>query len=362
MFIPAIFKQKWTTKRLLSAMVVIFVLFGLIYLIFQRLNPATPPDLGPTSVEVTIVSYQNIPMTINAIGSLVAPEATMLKAQVAGVVSQVAFKNGQNVAQNQLLLQLDNVATQAAYAKAQAVLTEAKSTYERYQSLEQQDPDVLSKLQIDQVLSQYQQAQADVTSAAKALQNMQIRAPFAGTTGSTTLAVGSYVNQGDNIVAIVNRSTLEISYNLPESYYGEVKVGQTVNFTSDAYPGKTFKATVDYVAPLINQTNRAFSVRALVENNQQELSPGMLVNLTQVLKTENKVLAVPSISLVSNMSGYAVYTIEGGKVLAVPVQVGARFGDQVEIISGLSAGTQVISAGQEKVQPGSQVTVMNQGS
>lgn len=356
------FQQKWSKKRFVSTVVLILALIGIIYLIFQRLSPAAPTDLGATAVEVTPITYQNIPITVNAIGSLVAPEATMLKAQVAGVVTQVTVKNGQNVEKNQLLIQLDNTAAKAAYAKAQAALIEAQSTYERYEKLEKEDPDVLSQLQIDQVLSSYQQAEADRATAAKALQNMKITAPFAGTVGSTTLAVGSYVNQGDSIIAIVNRNTLEITYNLPESYYGEVKIGQVVNFSSDAYPGKKFKATVDYVAPLVSQTNRAFNVRALVGNNQADLSPGMLVTLTQVLKPENKVLAVPSISLVSNMSGYAVYTVDNGKVLSLPVEIGARFGDWVQIVSGIKPGTEVISAGQEKVQPGSAVTIIDQGS
>ena len=176
------------------------------------------------------------------------------------------------------------------------------------------------------------------------------------------MAVGSYVNQGDQLIAVVNRNVLELTYNLPESYYGQVKLGQKVSFTSDAYPDKTFEATVDYVAPLISQQNRAFSVRALVGQHSEQLSPGMLVNLTQVLNADHRVLAVPALSLVADMSGYAVYTVESGKVLSLPVQIGMRFGDWVAVISGVKPGTPIISAGQEKVQPGSNVTVIDSGT
>jgi membrane fusion protein, multidrug efflux system len=350
-------KKGWLSFCLLGA-----AFFGLCYLIFQRLAPPEAPPAQPVVVAVTPAQYQNIPVSVNAIGSLVAPQATMLKAQQAGVVSKIYFKNGQNVAQNQLLVQLKSDAAEAMYEKAKAAMIEAKNTYDRYQKLQKQAPEVLSQLQIDQVLSNYKQAKAAMNAAAVQVQNMQVRAPFAGTTGATSLATGSYVNQGDDVVAIVNRSTLEITYDLPESYYGQVQLGQQVTFTSDAYSGKAFKAQVDYVAPLVSEQNRAFSVRALVDNHQKQLSPGMLVNLTQILKTNNKVLAVPAISLVTDMSGYAVYTVENGKVLSLPVQVGQRFGDWVEITSGINAGTEIISAGQEKVQPGSTVTVMGQGN
>lgn len=355
-------KRLLAKKRFFVIIIALIAFIGLAYLIYQRVMPEQAAPVQPTIVEITSAQYQNIPVSVNAIGSLVAPQATMLKAQQAGVVAKIYFKNGQQVSQNQLLVQLNNDETKALYLKARAAMTEAKNTYNRYKHLQQEDPEVLSKLQIDQVFSAYQQAQAALDAAAKEVDNMQIRAPFAGTTGATTLASGSYVNQGDDVVAIVNRDSLEVTFDLPESYYGLVKLGQQVTFTSDAYPRKTFNAQVDYVAPLISEQNRAFSMRALVDNHQGHLSPGMLVNLTQVLKATNMVLAVPSISLVTDMSGYAVYTIQNNKVLSLPVQVGSRYGDWVEITSGITSGTQIISGGQEKVQPGSTVKVMGQGS
>ena len=321
----------------------------------------TPP-ITPTPVTVTYPNYQNIPVDVNTIGTLLAPEATMLKTQQSGVVQRILFKNGQEVQQNQLLLQLDPTEQEANYQKAEAALVEAKANYKRYQSLEKDAPEVLSQAQIDQVLSAYQQARASLNVAKKELDNMQLRAPFAGTLGSTTLAVGSYINQGDNVVAIVNRDILEVSYSLPESYYGVAALGQKVSLTSDAFPNKTFTATVDYVAPLINQQNRAFTVRARIDNHEGKLSPGMLVNLTQTINPEHRVLAIPAISLVTDMSGYAVYTVKDNKVAALPVQTGSRLGNLIEITSGLDTKTPVISAGQEKVQPGSPVKVISTDS
>ena len=347
---------------MVAVVVLLLIISWFLYLVYQRLMPSAPPSAMPTAVEVTPAQYQNIPVTVNAIGSLAAPQSTMLKAQVGGVVTNIAFKNGQNVVEGQLLIQLDNAEYQAMYQKAWATMSVAKITYDRYEALEKEAPDALSKLQVDQVYSTYKESEAALAAAAKQLSNMQIRAPFNGVVGSTTLAVGSYVNQGDQLVAVVNRKILEITYNLPESYYGEVKLGQKVSFTSDAYPGITFGALVDYIAPLVSQQNRAFSVRALVGEHAEQLSPGMLVNLTQVLNPSNRILAVPALSLVADMSGYAVYTIEGGKVLSLPVQIGARFGDWVAVTSGVTAGASIISAGQEKVQPGSSVTVIDSGS
>ena len=335
------------------------VSIALAYLIWHRLTPAAvSPDL-PTPVEVTYPSYKNIPVSINTIGTLIAPEATMLKAREAGVVQQILFSSGQKAKKNQLLLQFDATEKEADYQKAEAVLIQTKADYQRYQRLQKEAPEILAQTQIDQVFSTYQQAYASINVAKKELANMQVRAPFAGILGSTTLAVGSYVNQGDSIVAIVNRDSLEVSYNLPESFYGMVQVGQMLSLTSDAFPGKTFTATVDYIAPLINQQNRAFSVRAKIDNHEGKLSPGMLVNLTQILNPNHNVLTIPAISLITDMSGYGVYTVKDNKVLQLAVKVGNRSGNFIEITSGLDVATPVISAGQEKVQPGSSVKIIN---
>lgn len=349
--------EKGSKRRRIGLIILILIVAGLSYLIWQRVAPEPTPKITPVAVEVTPVQYQNVPIAVNAIGSLIAPNSTNLKAQQAGVVKKIYFKNGQNVKEDQLLVELDPTQYQDLYENAKAAMLVQKSTYDRYIALQQEDPEVLSKLQIDQALGAYQQALATMDAAKEKVDNMSIRAPFAGTASSTNLAEGSYVNQGDSIITIVDRNTLEVSYSLPENYYGQVKVGQTVTFTSDAYPAKTFNAIVDYVSPLVSEQNRAFSIRALYNNKTQLLSPGMLVNLSQLLNANNKVLAVPAISLVTDMTGYAVYTIQNGKVLQVPVQIGSRFGSWVEVISGLKEGDQVISAGQEKVQPGSSVTI-----
>jgi RND family efflux transporter MFP subunit len=351
--------MQWMRKRLLWIVLLFICLLTLTYLIYQRISEDKPPVAGPILVATTPAQYQNIPITVNAIGTLLAPEGTMLKAQEAGVVTKILFKNGQQVHAGQLLVQLNNLKSQALYQKAYAAMIEAQDTYNRYVALNKSAPEVLSKIQMDQVYSNYQQAQANLKAAAQEVQAMQITAPFSGTMGATTLTIGSYVQQGAEVVAIINRETLEASYTLPESYYGQVQVGQRVHFTSDAYPGIIFKASVDYVAPLVSQQNRSFSVRALVSDQQAQLSPGMLINVTQILNPAHRALVIPAVSLITDMSGYGVYIIQDGKVLELPVEVGMRFGSLIEITSGLTEGTAVISAGQEKVQPGSSVTTVN---
>ncbi len=343
-------------KKTIFILVLFLTLLGGLTYYFLKPAPQTPPP--PTGVVTSLVATQNVPLTISSLGNLVAPESTMLAAEQAGIVRKIYFKNGQAAKQGALLLQLDDTTQRATYNKDQAALVEAKSMYERYQQLNAVDPSVLSKVQMDQVFANYQEAIATLQGDQKTLDEMQIRAPFAGILGATNLSLGSYLNIGDQVVAIVNVNDLEVSYPVPEASFGLVALGQKVKLTSDAYPGKIFTGTVVYKGPLVDPTSRAFTVRARVDD-PTGLTPGMLIHITQVLIPDRIVLAVPTASLVSEMSGFGVYQIKAGRVAETYVQIGSQFGNYTEITSGLSAGDSIITEGNAKVQPGMPVQAVS---
>ena len=334
---------------------IVILVMALAYGIYMSMQPDLAPAATPIAVTVILATKQNLPLTVTALGNLIAPQGTMLKVQQAGVIQSILFANGQNVEAGQRLVQLNDRAEQAAYDQAAAALFNAKSQYDRYMSLNQQDPDVLSKMQIDTMAATYQEAVANLAGMKKNLEDMQIRAPFSGTMGSTTLSVGSYLNAGDSVVAIVNRNDLEVVYQVPETDYALVKLGQKVSLTVDSYPGQTFAAVVNYLAPLVSATSHSFTVRAKLLN-PQGLLPGMLMHVTHVLQAARPVLTVPTISLVSELSGFGVYEVQNNKVVEQYVTIGAQYNDQTEILSGLTLGAKVIVAGQEKVEPGQSVT------
>ncbi len=347
-----ILKRKKITFSLILTVIII------ICITYYFLKPAKVVPAEPTSVVVTTVAEQNIPLTITSLGTLLAPESTMLSAEQAGVISKIYFTNGQQVQKNTLLVQLDNTAQLAAYNKDKAALIEAKTLYQRYQQLNKVDPSVLSQVQMDTVSAQYQEALATLQGDAKTLAEMQIRAPFMGVLGDTTLTTGSYLNIGSQVVAIVNLNDLEVSYPVPENNFGQVALGQKVSLTTDVYPNQVFTGTVVYKGPLVDPTSRSFTVRARVDH-PAGLTPGMLIHITQILIPQRIVLAIPTSALIAEMSGFGVYQIKDGRVSETYVQVGSQFGNYTEIVSGLSAGQQVITQGNEKVQPGMPVQAVS---
>jgi len=347
-----------TLKRKKNWLIIVILISLIAVLAYHFLKPNKVFKIAPTHVITAPVVEHNIPLSLTSLGNLIAPEATMLSTEQAGTIKKIYFKNGQHVKQGALLVQLDDTSARSQYDKDKAALVEAEAMYHRYQELNRVDPTVLSKVQMDQVFATYQEAKATLKGDAKILAEMQIRAPFTGILGATNLSIGSYVNVGTEVVAIVNPNVLEVAYPVPEAYYGAVALGQKVSLISDAYPDQKFPGTVIYKAPLVNESSRSFIVRAQVDN-PKGLSPGMLIHITQTLIAERNVLAVPTSALVAEVSGFGVYQIQDGKVIETYVKIGPQFGNYTEITDGLKTGDSIITVGTEKVQPGSIVATVS---
>ncbi len=338
-------------------LIVIIVITG--WLIWHYRHQPAKPVIVLTPVKLVAAEKMNVPVVANAIGNLVAPENVMLKAQLAGEVQTIAFKDGQQVKAGQLLVRLNDIKQRSALTKAQSTLWKTQSQYRRYKQLSAQDQGFVTQVSLDDAITQYQQAQADAQSAKRDIALMNITAPFDGTVGVAQVAKGSFVNVGDSIVRIVNRQDLQLEYSLPEADLSLVKLGQKVSLTSTAYPNKTFTAVVDYVAPTVDETTRAFTIRASVNNQDNLLSPGMLVHVSHPLVLNNELIVVPAVAVVPLVDGFAVYRVRDGKVYQQHITLSERYGEWAVISKGLKVGDKVIASGNTKAKLGVKVKVVD---
>jgi membrane fusion protein (multidrug efflux system) len=189
------------------------------------------------------------------------------------------------------------------------------------------------------------------------LNNMLLVAPFDGVVGKSLVSPGDYVTVGQALVSLTDTKHLRVEYTVAEKYFALLKLGQEVHVTSSALPGKEFTGKVAYVAPTLNVENRTVSVYAEVPNDNQVMSPGLFVNVTQSLGSREHALLVNAMSLVGTIDGEQVFSMKNGKAVATPVEVGQRMLDNVEILKGIDEGDSVIVAGQQKIRDGEDVVV-----
>lgn len=328
----------------------------------------------PKRVVLGSAIIKTIPESVTAVGSIVAPRTITLSAQQAGVVQLMDLQPGEQVAQNQLLLQINNANQEAAYQQQLAQYQQASEEYTRYVTMQKSYPDSVSKELLDEKQAAMRVALAQLHAAKVNLAQTEIRAPFAGvltapqaiqntttipldSQAETQLAVGSYLNVGDPVVMLTDPRHVIVQYQIPQQYAATLRMGQAAFVTTTAYPNVSFKANVAYISPIILQTGAVYSVRARVEDDQHRLSPGMTVIVTQIINPHRQVLSVPGLSLMPAFNGYNVYMVQDGRVRSIPVTIGERFGPDVAILSGLTEGQKIIIEGQQNVDPGSAVNV-----
>lgn len=347
-----VFKQ--FPKLSFSTLVIAFIAL-LAFFIHHKPNQSTENAAVLVNVAPARLEYSANVETIP--GSIVALQSASLVALSSGTITGLHFKNGAEVKKGSLLVQLDSSAALAHYQNAAAKFEAQRVNYQQYISLQKADPEGVSHATIIEADATFKEAKADLAAAQTQLNDTKIVAPFDGTLASTTLSVGSYVQQGEAVVSLVNRDALEVVYQLPQADYSLVQAGQTVALSVDAYPDTQFTGTVNYIAPLINNTSDSFTVRARINDPQHRLSPGMNVIVTHTFNSQNKALLIPSISLIPDVSGYTVFVVQNGSANQRTIQIGQQSGEYSEVLSGLQAGDKIIVAGQEKVSDGMAVQV-----
>lgn len=318
---------------------------------------ATPP-VAVTAMQVV---PQDAPAALEAVGSLRAVRQVVLSPEVAGRVEAIRFRSGQSVAAGALLVQLYDGPEQADRRAAQAKARFAGVQLARSQTLAPDGAEPRERL--EQRQAEREEARAAVQQIDARLRQRQVRAPFAGEIGLRRVDPGQYLNPGDTVATLTALDALYVEFALPQQELRHMRVGETVQVASDAWPGRRFVARVNAVEPRIGTDSRNVTVQATLANPDRALRPGMYVTAALQLPPQRGALLVPATALQTSAQGDSVLAVrgrnpkQGGKAQVVPVVAGRRIGDYVVIRQGLRPGDVVMTEGQVRVQPGAAVRV-----
>jgi len=340
-------KKKWLIASLLVSVVALWGVHK-----FRNRDLAQLPDA--IWVQASVVKESSLPQKAHAIGTLVA-RSVEITPEIAGHVDKILFQDGAFVKQGTVLIQLDDSIYKAKAESAKAKLDYFQNQFKRMTLLGKQG--AIAQQMIDQSDADLKERKAEAKEADVMLNNMRLTAPFDGMVGKAKVSPGDYVTIGQSLVTITDTKHLRIEYNVSDKYLPLVKMGQDVKITTSAYPDKKFIGKVAYISPTINTENRSVSLYADIPNEDNILKPGMFVDAVQMLGTQERVLMIPSRSLVPILDGQQVYKIVDGKAQAVSITIGQRTRNDVEVLNGLTIGDQIITDGQLKVKNGMPVKI-----
>jgi membrane fusion protein (multidrug efflux system) len=333
-----------------------FAAFGGLLLAAGAARAQEPPAVVTTAV-AKVDSWQD---KLEAVGSVRAARGADLAAEVAGIVDSVGFESGIDVAAGTVLIKLRPNDDAAKLAELQAGADLAAANLARDQK--QFRAQAVSQATIDADDSKLRQARAQVAQQEALMAQKVVRAPFAGKLGLRQVDVGQYLPAGTMIVTLQALDPLFVDFYLPQQTLGEVRQGQAVTLSVDAYPGRVFKASVTAISPKLDQASRMAQLRATVANPDRSLLPGMFATVDLDVGAPKRYITLPQSALVYNPYGSTVYVADGAKgtsVHTVLVKTGPTRGDQVAVLDGLHEGDVVVTSGQVKLHPGSVIVVNN---
>jgi RND family efflux transporter MFP subunit len=184
---------------------------------------------------------------------------------------------------------------------------------------------------------------AQTEMAMKAMQDTSIRAPFDGYVSARPIAAGQYVALTSKIATVLRVTPIKIDLQVSESNAPQIRLGASVETSVPGYPGRKFEGKVTAINPAVDPNSRTFSVEAQLPNTDLALKPGMFATSRILLGGTSEGIFVPSRAVVTDASTNSsqVFFIRDGKARVAVVQLGAKDGDVIQILSGLSPGAMV---------------------
>jgi membrane fusion protein, multidrug efflux system len=319
----------------------------------------------PAQISAATVETTALPRFAAGIGSLAAVHQVTVNPEVGGRVTKIFFEPGRRVGAADPLVQLNDAPDRGDLANYQAQAHLAEVSLSRSQTLHQKS--FASQEVVDQNQAQLDEARAQILKTEAIIAQKLIRAPFSGRLGIRQIDLGQYLNPGAPIVTLTDLSMLYVNFTLPSDRRPQIAVGQRVDVTSDAYPGRVFNAKITTIEPQISPDTRTIQVQATMANPQEALLPGMFVDAAVVLPPRPDTMVLPETAVEYTLYGDSVYVIravgkdtDGKPVLVAertPVKTGTRWDGKVAILDGLKPGERVVAAGQVKVQNGARVAI-----
>jgi RND family efflux transporter MFP subunit len=200
-------------------------------------------------------------------------------------------------------------------------------------------------------------ARAATALAQKAVNDTNIRAPFAGFVSERPVAVGEYVTPASRIVTLVRTNPVKVSISLPEAEAGRVAVGMSVSVAVAAFPDRQFAGQITSINPSLEAATRALIVEAQVENSENLLRPNMFATVRVLQPGGTESVFVPRSAVLRDptTNTASVYVLEGSTARSRQVQLGVEENDTIQILSGVSAGETIAASNIEQLFDGATV-------
>lgn len=313
---------------------------------------AKTPD--PVRGATVAVTERQVPRFLRVTGQLAGRSDSVVAADSTGKVLEAAVERGSAVKAGDVLVRLDERQARLALAEAEAALAQAKTGLDLARHEQDRNAPLVQKRAIadsdfQKLVTDSAAREAAVAAATarrdiaqKTLTDAVILAPFSGVVAERMVEPGEYVRPDSPVVRLVDMATLRLVLNVPETEVSALAAGQTVEFTTPAWPDRIFTGTLKFLGAAMREASRDLVVEAEVENKDGALRPGFFTE-ARIRLREEKALTVPPTALRVEGTRRRLFVVTGGTLSERLVETGESREDYVEIRRGVSAGETLLA-------------------
>ena len=324
---------------------------------------------APPVLVVSVMAHDVVDR-IEATGQLLAKADAQVAAQVSGEITEITADEGAAVEAGSVVLKIDperrtleRANQRAQVAQAIAQRDESRRNLKRVQSLRERN--AVSQAQMDEAetnlrLSEarLEAAQAQLGLAERAFRDATVAAPFSGLIARRHVNVGEFVSAGEPLFDLVTLDPIEVEFFLPEADSSRVRNGVPVEVRVSPYPDEIFSAKVTVISPTIDSQTRTLRVKALIENADGRLRPGLFARADLGISKRSGIPMVPEDAILQRSDGSVLFRIaDDGTAERLRVRTGVYDDGLVEIASGISPGDTIIVRGQTNLIHGAVVSI-----
>ncbi len=279
----------------------------------------------------------------------------LVPSDTAGRIEWLGPREGDKVRKGELIVRVDARLLKAALDRAEAAFSLSESLLKRRKELHGRN--IINQEELDRSLTEYSLAEGALRQARIEYEKSFVKAPADGLINYVYADEGEFIDRGKPLVHLVNIDRVKININVPELDVSHISKGQDALITIDAFPGKTIRGSFDFIAFKADPATKTFLVRAIIENPDHRIRPGMIARVALIRRVAEDALSVPMFSIVERGGDRLIFVEENGVARARTISIGIIEQDRVQITRGLSQGDRLIVAGQSEVEDGTRVLV-----
>jgi membrane fusion protein, multidrug efflux system len=330
---------------------------------------------APAAVPVVAAERRDLPVYVYAPGTVQASQAVIIRSRVDGIVTQAYFREGEQVAADAPLFEIDPTLYRAEADRAEATVQKDEATLVRARADLQRGTDLTgrgfqARKDFDQQAATVAELEATVKADRAALASAHarlawttIRAPIAGRVGRRLVDIGNLVQavNGTPLTDLVQLDPVNVVFDIAQEHLNEIQAELSNGALPVAIQSLAERQNVAFGHSLllynnVDQMTGTAKLRVLVDNPDRQFWPSEAVDVRMVVAMRHDVVSIPERALFEAAAGTAVYLVDSSNHLALrPVKTGPRADGLIAIENGLATGDRVVTADQERLAPGQEV-------